>query len=210
MWKDISTGIREGMVQWPGDRKLNITKDLSLENGEEANVSSIETCVHLGTHIDAPLHFITNGDDVTKYPLEKLTGTARVIYLPGIKEISVAHLIDLEIGEGDKILFKTDNSKTNWVMESFNENFVALTADAAKYLSDCKIDLIGIDYLSIAMPNDNTEVHQKLLKNKICILEGLLLQEIEEGLYDFVCLPISIEQCDGSFARVIIREQGWG
>ena len=210
MWKDISTGIREGMVQWPGDRKLSITKDLSLEKGEEANVSSIETCVHLGTHIDAPLHFITNGDDVTKYPLEKLTGTARVIYLPGIKEISVAHLIDLEIGEGDKILFKTDNSKTNWVMESFNENFVALTADAAQYLSDCKIDLIGIDYLSIAMPNDNTEVHQKLLKNKICILEGLLLQEIEEGLYDFVCLPISIEQCDGSFARVIIREQGLG
>ena len=210
MWKDISTGIREGMVQWPGDRKLSITKDLSLEKGEEANVSSIETCVHLGTHIDAPLHFITNGDDVTKYPLEKLTGTARVIYLPGIKEISVAHLIDLEIGEGDKILFKTDNSKTNWVMESFNENFVALTADAAQYLSDCKIDLIGIDYLSIAMPNDNTEVHQKLLKNKICILEGLLLQEIEEGLYDFVCLPISIEQCDGSFARVIIREQEWG
>lgn len=210
MWKDISTGIREGMVQWPGDRKLSITKDLSLEKGEEANVSSIETCVHLGTHIDAPLHFITNGDDVTKYPLEKLTGTARVIYLPGIKEISVAHLIELEIGEGDKILFKTDNSKTNWVMESFNENFVALTADAAQYLSDCKIDLIGIDYLSIAMPNDNTEVHQKLLKNKICILEGLLLQEIEEGLYDFVCLPISIEQCDGSFARVIIREQEWG
>lgn len=210
MWKDISTGIRQGMVQWPGDRKLSIEKELSIESGEEANVSSIETCVHLGTHVDAPLHFITNGNDVTKYSLEQLTGTARVIFLPGIKEISVAHLIELEIGEGDKILFKTDNSKTDWTMRPFNENFVALTADAAQYLADCKIDLIGIDYLSIAMPNDNTEVHQKLLENNICIVEGLLLQEIEEGLYEFVCLPINIEQCDGSFARVIIREQGWG
>jgi len=210
MWKDISTGIRQGMVQWPGDRKLSLTKDLSLEKGEEANVSSIETCVHLGTHIDAPLHFLTNGNDVTKYSLAQLTGTARVIYLPGIKEISVAHLIELQISEGDKILFKTDNSKTNWVMEPFNENFVALTTDAAQYLSECKIDLIGIDYLSIAMPNDNTEVHQKLLKNNICILEGLLLRDVEEGLYEFVCLPINIQNSEGAFARVIIREQGWG
>ncbi len=117
MWKDISTGIRQGMVQWPCDRKLSIEKDLSIENGEEANVSSIETCLHLGTHVDAPLHFNTNGHDITKYSLAQLTGRARVIYLPGIKEISVAHLIELEISEGDKILLKTDNSKTNRVME---------------------------------------------------------------------------------------------
>lgn len=210
MWKDISTGIREGMVQWPGDRRVRITKELSLEQEEGANVSSIETCVHIGTHVDAPLHFITNGNDITKYSLEKLTGTARVIFLPGIAEISIAHLIELEIGEGDKIIFKTDNSKVNWVMEPFNERFVALTSDAAQYLADCKIDLVGIDYLSIAMPNDNTAVHRKLLENNICIVEGLLLNDVEEGLYDFICLPINIEKCDGSFARVIIREQGWG
>jgi arylformamidase len=60
------------------------------------------------------------------------------------------------------------------------------------------------------MPNDNTAVHRKLLENNICIVEGLLLNDVEEGLYDFICLPINIEKCDGSFARVIIREQGWG
>jgi len=54
---DISVPLRTGMVVYPGDPPMTMTRAMSLAVGDIANVSQMELGVHTGTHVDAPLHF---------------------------------------------------------------------------------------------------------------------------------------------------------
>jgi arylformamidase len=205
-WILVSTGLKKGMVQWPGDTTFEIKTDLIKDSGIDISVSSIKTSLHIGTHIDAPLHYLTNGDDVTKFTSEVLIGIVKVISIPNEKEISVEDLKNKSINKGDRIFFKTKNSASSWVHEPFKNKFVALSGPAAKYLAEKEIMMVGIDYISIGGIENNNEVHVTLLEKGICIVEGLFLQNIEEGLYELICLPLFIESAEGSPATVLLKK----
>lgn len=206
-WIDISATISNGMTRWPDDPEVRVSRVEEMGNGSEANVTEIATTAHVGTHIDAPLHFIPDGKDVASVPLEKLVGIAKVFHIKNEREISLDDIRYLDITRGDRILFRTRNSKIEWEHKPFIEDYVYLSKDAAHFLADKKINCVGIDYLSLGSKEDDPEVHRLMLGTPIIIIEGLKLKDITPGIYDMVCLPLKIKNSDGGPCRVIIRKR---
>jgi arylformamidase len=89
--------------------------------------------------------------------------------------------------------------------DQFREDYVALTEDAAQWIVDRGISLVGIDYLSIQRFEDGPATHEILLANEVVILEGADLSGVESGQYELVCLPLCIEGVDGAPARALLR-----
>ncbi len=204
-WIDITTVLQNGMVNWPGDPAFRLEKIASIGNGDGVNISTISTCTHIGTHVDAPLHYFETGTDVISIPLENLMGAVKIILIHHKTEITIEEIRNYVINKGDRIIFKTKHSNQDWSLNPFDENLIALTTDAAEYLKQKEIILVGIDYLSISAMNNSKEIHQILLSSQICIVEGLNLQNIEPGDYELICLPLKIKNADGAPARVLIR-----
>ncbi|ADQ04021.1 Arylformamidase [Caldicellulosiruptor owensensis OL] len=204
---DVSIPISNDMVYFPGDPNPQISRVYSIEKGEVANVSKLILSSHTGTHIDAPAHFIKNGNTVDKIPLERLIGKVRVLDVGEEDSITKKFLESKNIQYNERIFFKTKNS---WYLKrdtKFFKNFVYLSVDAAEYLVEKKVEVVGIDYLSIEEFNSkNFPVHRLLLSNDVVIVEGLCLLDVNEGRYKYIALPLKIEECDGAPARVILIE----
>jgi arylformamidase len=206
---DISVPLKPEMPVWPGSPGFKLYRTMNLAAGDEANVSQLETDVHVGTHVDAPCHFLQEGTAVEELSLDVLIGPAYVAYLPEVKAVTAADLEELNLPPNTtRLLLSTTNSQlwANHVTE-FNKDFVALTADGAQWLADKGIRLIGVDYLSVQRYYDSTLTHEILLKAGIIILEGLNLTNVAAGMYQLVCLPIKLVGSDGAPARAVLIKE---
>ena len=106
-----------------------------------------------------------------------------------------------------RVLLKTANSEY-WAAGNmvFQENFVAPDGEAAKYLVDLGVEVIGVDYLSVAPFTDPEPTHKTLLEAGVLIIEGLDLSGVEPGEYTLLCLPLKISGADGAPARVLLMD----
>jgi len=206
-WIDASVPISDGMVHWPGDPAVKIKHLSDMDQGDDYTVSHISMMVHTGTHMDAPLHFTKSKTGMDKMPLDATVGKARVIEIHSKDYITPEELRPQRIRKGERILFKTRNSKSKWDRKPFNKKFIPLSIDAARFLAERKIKTLGVDYLSIGEYDGNVvEVHQTILKAGIWVIEGLDLSKIEPGDYEMICLPLKIVKSDGAPARAILRK----
>jgi len=204
---DISLTISPSLPTWPGDPPLELELIESMDKGAHANVTHLSAAVHLGTHVDAPHHFLNDGRTVENLPLDVLTGPCYVTQLPdGIEAITAEVLDRTEItSEMKRVLFGTRNSHLWAKGESkFQTDFVAITEDGAEWLVKRGIQLVGVDYLSVAPYGDSVPTHTILLKAGIVVVEGLNLSKIVRGFYDLYCLPLKIAGSDGAPARAIL------
>ena len=204
---DISLTISPNLPTWPGDPALELEQIESMDKGAHANVTRLSAAVHLGTHVDAPHHFLNDGRTVENLPLEVLTGPCYVTQLPdGIEAITAEVLGRTEItSEMKRVLFGTRNS--HWWAKgesTFQTDFVAITEDGAEWLVERGVQLVGVDYLSVAPYGDSVPTHTILLKAGVVIVEGLNLSKIVRGFYDLYCLPLKIAGSDGAPARAIL------
>ncbi len=205
-WIDISVLLSDGMLHWPEDPPIEIKRLIDMKNGDEYNLTHVSMAVHAGTHMDAPCHFRKSGISIDKMPLTAATGKARVIEIEDSEFIDVEEIRPHRIRKGQRILFKTKNSRRRWEDKPFNKKFVHLSTQAAQYLADRKVRTIGVDYLSIGGYDGNViEVHDIILKAGIWVIEGLNLSKIGPGDYDLICLPIKISGSDGAPARAMVR-----
>ena len=205
---DISLTIAEDLPVWPGDPKIELKKISQIDNGEEANVTHLSACVHIGTHVDAPDHFLGNGETVENLSLDLLVGPALVVEVPVEGQITARDLQSITIPEGTKrLLIKTANSQI-WAegLKEFKEDFIAIEADAAEYLVNRGVKVVGVDYLSVAQFSDPAPTHKILLKEGTLIIEGLNLSAIVPGEYTLYCLPLKIKGSDGAPARVLLQK----
>lgn len=203
---DISVSLDPKLPVWPESHGVNISKLMTSEK-DGWNVSRFDIDVHSGTHIDAPLHIIPDGKTTNEIPLAQLIGSCVVADLRGLKKITAKDLSDLNLPkETKKLLCKTDNSK-NWKnpFHKFREDFCALTADAARWVADNGIHLVGIDYHSIQLFHDPPDTHQILLENEVVIVETLNLLEVPPGDYKLFCLPTKVNGVEGISARVVLE-----
>jgi len=204
---DISAPLSDILPVWKGDPSVQIDRKVINESNDIIiNSSRIAMGVHCGTHIDAPRHFIPDGNTIDKMALDILIGTALVCEITDPEKIDCPEIKEHDLTGVQRILFKTKNSG-NWPKEKkFNEKFIYLAPDGASYLVEKGIKLIGIDYLSIdKYQATNYPVHHILLSNDIVIVEGLNLHSIKPGLYELICLPLSIPGNEGSPARAVLR-----
>lgn len=205
-WIDISVPLRSGMVHWPSDPSFQRDIVQSIQQGATANLSKITMGTHSGTHIDAPLHFIQEGKDISSLPLEDMIGIARVIEISDPHLITVNELLDHKIRAGERILFKTLNSSTVWKTDDFIEHFVSVSREAAEFLAKLAVKAIGVDYLSVGgYHSDGSDIHRILLGAGIWLIEGLDLSAVDPGDYFIICLPLRICNGDGSPARAALR-----
>lgn len=205
---DITLTVHPGMPVWPGDPPVTIERVSKIEEGASANVTSLATTVHAGTHVDAPFHFL-GGDAKTidQLPLKVLTGRAYVCRVPDEVDLITAEVLqNCQIPARTKrILFKTRNSYL-WEKTGlgFQEDFVAISPDGAQYLIARGVQLVGVDYLSVAPYADGVPTHKLLLESNIVIVEGLDLSQVSQGRYSLYCLPLKISGSDGAPARAIL------
>jgi arylformamidase len=205
---DISLTITPELPVWPGDPRIVLERVAMIEAGANANVSRIEMSAHTGTHVDAPFHFLGNSPvTVDRLPLEVLAGNVQVVQVPDVvSSITRLTLLSLPLpGQLERVLFRTRNSRL-WAeaVPGFETRFVGLEADAAEFLVQKGVRLVGIDYLSVAPYKRSRPTHEILLEAGVVILEGLDLSHVPEGEYQLVCLPLKLGGADGAPARAIL------
>ena len=210
---DISVSITPSTPVWPGDPNVNLKTIGAIQDGDSVNITEIQMCVHTGTHIDAPSHYINTGATIDQIPIEKLIGKAAVIEMDTqvdviTESILVNHPQWEVIQSVKKVLFKTRNSAF-WQSESldFRQDYVGIDTSGAQVLANLDLDLIGVDYLSISTFHDSERPHLILLSKDIVLLEGIDLSAVQPGIYNLFCLPINILGCEGAPARVILAQQ---
>lgn len=205
-WIDISVTIKSGMVHWPDNPEIKVGKMLDMERGDVCNVSTLSLGSHTGTHMDAPRHFFRDGKTLDRMPLEATIGPARVIEIKDREAVKVEEIRNARIKAGERILFKTRNSRQAWKTDEFDEDFVYISRDAAAFLARAKVMTVGIDYLSVGgFKKDGVETHHALLGAGIWVIEGLNLGKIKPGRYELCCLPIKVLDSDGAPARALLR-----
>jgi arylformamidase len=206
---DISLAISEDSICWPGSPKPRFERRLEIEHGDIATDSNVFFNVHTGTHVDAPSHFVLKGKTVDLLSLDTLIGPAQVVHIPpDVTVVTASELAKMNLADNIyRLLLRTSNSDY-WVNDynSFQKDFVALSPDAAEWIVEKGIRLIGIDYLSIQRYEDGPETHQILLEAGVVIVEGLNLHSIKSGIFELICLPIKLKGLEGAPARVILRD----
>ena len=206
-WIDITVPLFNGVVGWPGDPAFRAERLYDMQHGDEYHLSTISTTAHIGTHMDAPLHFVDGAVSIDEAPLSVLIGPARVIAIANPVVVTRQELEAAAIQPGERILLRTRNSDTDWTAAPFNEQYIALDTEAAVYLASVKPALVGIDYLSIANYTSAAPVHQAILGAGIWVVEGLDLSRTPPGGYELVCLPLKLRGAEGSPARAAVRPQ---
>ncbi len=181
--------------------------------GAKANVTRISLSSHMGTHLDAPLHFIEGGQDVTTLGLETLIGPAQLVEAANADAIDAAVLDSLSIpADTERLLIKTRNSQL-WseAKAAFATDFVAVTESGAVWLVEHGIRLVGVDYLSVAPYGASVPTHVTLLEAGVIPVEGLNLSAVPPGSYQLICLPLKLGGCEGAPARaVLVSDQASG
>jgi len=189
---------------------LNRIKDIS--KGDSANVSVLSCSVHTGTHIDAPLHHDERGKTTDNIGLEPFVGSAIVVEFLDTDIITSTDLEGIGLPMSTKrLLIKTRNSQSWHAGENvFSPHYIALNDDAAEWVVKKGIRLVGIDYLSVQKHGvKEKRTHRILFEGNVSILEGINLSGVSPGGYYLVCLPLRLENSDGSPARAILLEEGF-
>ncbi len=206
---DISIPISAEMPTYPGDPRVSITPKLQIARGDNANVSLLSMGDHTGTHLDPPVHFIPGGKTVDQLDLALLYGPTRVLDMRHVVgEITSQNLEAARIPKDIvRVLFKTGNSRLWQEHRGFDENYVGVSWDAARWLVDHAILLVGVDYLSIESFNAaEPNTHRTLLGAGVIIVEGLNLNDIAPGDYTLACFPLKIQNGDGGPLRAVLIE----
>lgn len=202
---DVTLPLSAEIPTFPGDPRFQMEFTHRLDQGEKYNVGRLSLGTHAGTHVDAPFHFLETGAKVDELPLEILIGKVRVIAVPARDAVEREHLEELDLRDDLRILIKTRNSG-QLRQPAFQEDFVYLSPEAATYLVQVGIKLVGWDYLSVEKyGSQDYATHHTLLAAGVIIVEGLDLSQVDPGEYEMVCLPLRIAGADGSPARVILK-----
>ena len=192
---DISQEVFSCKV-YPGDRVPSKEEVFRMDKGDLYNLTNFSMCAHNGTHVDAPYHFLKDGKTIEELDLSKMVGYAYVIHHQG----------ELLAEDAYRILEKAKSV----IVESYKRILVkgeaVITLEAAKVFAEANIDLIGVESQSVGPEDSPMEVHKVLLEKEVVLLEGIVLKNIEEGVYLLNAAPLSLAGMDGSPCRAILIE----
>lgn len=210
---DISVPLGPDTVAWPGTKPVAEQIVLmDMRRGDYANGSAWSLNSHAGTHVDAPLHFVPDGADVSETSLETYLGSCLVLDFPDVvgRDLEQDDLDSFEeLRRHTRVLLKTSNSRRLLTLDRFDTEYVALGASGAELLVSLGYRLVGIDYLGIERFDAETAghpTHRTLLENGVAILEGADLRAVEPGEYLLACLPLCLVGSEASPVRAVLLE----
>jgi arylformamidase len=202
---DVTHRLSPALPTYPGNAPFELLPVKRLAAGDSANVSVMRLGTHAGTHVDAPRHFFDQGIGVDQLPLDLLVGRARVVHVPVRRGIGPDDLTGLLLEGERRVLLRTGNNAL-WETSTFDPDYAFLTEEGARDLVDHRIEVVGVDYLSVEQfKRPGAPAHHVLLGAGAVVIEGLDLRRVEAGVYEMFCLPLPVAGGDGAPARVILR-----
>ena len=200
---DISPPVDEHAAVFPGDTAYTQSVHFSLGPDCPVNVHSITLSPHTGAHADAPMHYANGGAAVGALDLAPFLGRCRVIDCTGsgalVTYADIAHAAqDLP----PRVLLRTSAiARQDWA------SFTAVAHDLIAWLATQNVALIGIDTPSVdPATSQDMPSHHQLLAHGLRVLECLVLDNVPEGDYELIALPLKLMRCDASPVRAILRE----
>lgn len=196
--------LNSDVAEWPGDTPFEFQLNWTKQQSGSVNVGQITTSAHIGTHIDAPFHFDELGKKVHELPLENYIVDAIVIDVSGQDVISRASLQGVDTASAKAVLFRTSAWQERTV---FPEEIPTFEVEVVEWMVEKGIVLFGVDLPSVDfVSSKDLPMHHALGTAGRYILEGLVLDDLAEGLYRLIALPLKIEGADGSPVRAVLIE----
>ncbi|MBL0919749.1 MAG: arylformamidase [Hydrogenophaga sp.] len=203
LW-DISPPVHAGAPVFPGDTAYAQQWVANIGPGCPVNVSAITFSPHVGAHADAPLHYDPNGLPIGEVPLDTFIGPCRVIHAIGVGAlIEPEHLEHALRDLPPRVLVR---SYARMPQTAFDNDLPAFAPRTVERLADLGVRLIGIDSASIDPANSKTlDSHQVIRRRGLRVLENLLLDDVPEGDYELIALPLKLTTADASPVRAVLR-----
>ena len=203
LW-DISPPVQPGSPVFPGDAPFELQWGWTLSADCPVNVGTITMSPHTGAHADAPLHYSADGAAVGALDLAPFLGHCRVIHAIGCGPlIEWRHLTHALAGLPPRVLVRTyAHAPSAW-----DPQLAGYAPDTVERLADAGMMLIGIDTASID-PADSKALpsHQVIRRRGLRVLENLVLDDVPEGDYELIALPLKLMTADASPVRAVLRE----
>ncbi len=207
LW-DISPPVSAASPVFPGDTPYAQRWTMSIEPGCPVNVSAVTMSPHVGSHADAPLHYEVGGATIGAVALDPYLGRCRVIHAIGVGPlVRVEHLAHALAGQGElppRVLVRCYERAP---LDRFDDDLAAYAPETIEYLADLGVLLVGIDTASIDPAASKTlDSHQVIRRRGLRVLENLVLDDVPEGDYELIALPLKWIDADASPVRAVLRE----
>lgn len=177
---------------YPGDPEPEFEQLCEIGENSQCNLTAVRACSHTGTHADAPLHFIANGDSIDKLPLEPFVGPCTVIEVPS--GVITGEYVDSHFPKDcERLLIKSGGKA--FFMDS-----------SAQELAERNLKLIGTDALSVGCEGNQVGPHRAFLGGGVAVLEGLDLSEVKAGNYFLFAPPVLYDGLEGAPVRAVLIE----
>jgi len=202
LW-DITPTVSSAIPVWPGDTAYSSQTTWEIANGCPVKVSRMTMSTHTGAHCDAPSHYDKDGKAIDQVALDRYIGTCRVIACIGAKTVEEKHLEGKLHDLPPRVLFRTYQRAPQ---EQWDSDFCSVSHNVIKLLAQRGVKLVGIDTPSLDPQESKTmDAHYAIRDNDMSILEGVVLDEIEEGDYELIALPLKFKDMDASPVRAVLR-----
>jgi arylformamidase len=203
MIHDISPPISERLKVWPGDTPPTRDVLLDMKRGDNITLSTLRSTVHLGAHADAPSHYGATAPTIDQRKLDYYLGPCQVIRVSVPRASRITPRLLTTPVTTERVLFATGTFPDS---EQFNTDFAALGPELVSELHERGVKLIGIDTPSVDLfDSKDLPAHKEFLRWDMAILEGLTLNDVPEGLYELIALPLRLVGFDASPVRAILR-----
>ncbi len=203
LW-DISPPIATDSPLFPGDTGYSQQWTARIGPGCPVNLSAITMSPHIGAHADAPLHYASGAATIGQVDLAPYLGPCRVMHAIGCGPlVRPEHLVHASAGLPPRVLVRTCvNAPTRWSAE-----FSAFAPDTIVWLASLGVRLVGIDSQSVDPADSKTlDSHQVIRRRDLRVLENLVLDDVPEGDYELIALPLKLTMADASPVRAVLRE----
>ena len=206
LW-DISPAVHAASPVFPGDTAYSQQWCATIGPGCPVNVSAITLSPHVGAHADAPLHYDAQGASIGDVALDAFLGPCRVIHAIGcgplIEWQHIAHAVGDAATLPQRVLVRTYERMPQ---DRWDGALSAYAPETIERLADLGVLLVGIDTASIDPADSKTlESHQVIRRRGLRVLENLVLDDVPEGDYELIALPLKLTTADASPVRAVLR-----
>jgi len=202
---DISPLLTPELVVWPGDTPLSREVLCDMSRGDNITLSTLRATVHLGAHADGPNHYGRNAPSIESRSLDHYLGPCQVIRVDAARGERIGERYLRAKVSLPRVLFATGTfpDPAKW-----NDDFAALDPAVVDHLHERGVITIGIDTPSVDLfHSKKLEAHQRFLAHDMAILEGLVLNDVPDGEYELIALPLRLAGFDASPVRAILRKR---
>lgn len=200
---DISPPISPRLRVWPGDKPPSRELLCDMHRGANITLSTLHATVHLGAHADAPSHYGMDAASIDERSLDYYLGPCQVLRLNLPRSTRITRAMLSGPIRAPRVLLATGTYPNP---EQFNEDFAALSPELVEYFHHQGVKLVGIDTPSVDLfDSKDLPTHLQFLKYDMAILEGLVLKDVSEGIYELIALPLKLVDFDASPVRAILR-----